>query len=1041
MALSSGSTLQQSDEVASVVATAADGGGGAAVSVVQNEVVAFPSAGSPDRFRVSDTTAPESPIQDAIDYAANQGSGRVVLGSAVVEGGYDPTSVTFDPSVKMEVGAAQKSGWNVKAYGAAGDESVKKDDYAAFQAAHDQAKAYAETIYSGNGRKITLVVPATRDGSQYYLSQPWELTASSLEVQGGGRYSCVVNPHSNFDDTTYESVVRMGKNSEGTNAVTIRDLNIDGRGKEISALKTDITFSGWIQDCTLRSGEYNSSGLGRRVAGLHVYGAKNLWTANCQISTSVGAGVLVDHRGNSGSTIQTGFLGFHDVQITENDYGGIVTRTGAFHIEVQSCSLAVNGDPADGLEAGHQVYIESGSSYHMNGGEVDNGYYGCYTSIGGGAQVKYRGVDFRGLRKQSVIEDASGNTLFQLHNCDFSNTGKDHDPNGSINGDYTSSTKIADVHIRNCFDGQYNIQDNSHNQDTDPDRFYGILNAVGTFSDISSSPPTNFLLVSGNVSPRGGYRATDGSRIKPGETYTNLPGNPHGGIFGKTGEEAAGVGNTPTRADWRIGDVVENTDDNRLFYLKKDGTWFDFSKEQVSFDKGNDGTPDIQGVNQISSQNDPRNIWSVGPGTNELLVDGDPVAYRQEDETITGQWEYEQEIDWTSQINGVGYEGYLQIPVDTPSQTEYILISKLDSNGNNQKLTADLFVGRRTNTSVNNSGHIRVYWNQNGDGSNRNFATETLMDVEGANEVFDVRPVEVTYNSEKWAAVEVSVGFGNIEWRTLQAHHTGNYSLSVIESKSSSNVSNVTFWGDSSEGSLGRQELYAERLQHNASQSHGFTSGFTGSGWLVNTTGPQGKPDKIEAGHMVLRGTLRVRELILEQLRVRKGIQIISAGGGKLEKVEAENFGSPVDADVGEFNAWDIVGVDTAANTLTVDNSTVTPDPNTLVQDQRSLIDGSTGNDDNYTVSSVTDNGDGTSDIVMNESVPDSTADGRVWEATKQRFFFEDPNDTASASGLVAGDRILAQRFDPESQTVVAQIRRDAPDGVWRHSRPDRRGK
>jgi len=455
--------------------------------------------------------------------------------------------------------------------------------------------------------------------------------------------------------------------------------------------------------------------------------------------------------------------------------------------------------------------------------------------------------------------------------------------------------------------------------------------------------------------------------------------------------------------------------------LKPSGDWYDFQTE-VAADIGNDGTVDIPNIATISSQNDPQGVVSEGAGTSELLYDFGPLPYKAEDETITGQWEYEQEIDWTSQIDGIGYEGYVQIPVDNAAQTEYILISELGGNGTNQRLSATLFVGRTTASSVSDHGAIEVYYNQNGDGSNRNFGLRSVVDTEGANEVFDARPVAIDYNSARWAAVEVSVGFGKINWRTLAPHHTGNYDLGVVESKSSSNASNVTAWKDASEGSLAREEVRAKSLMHDESRSFGFQSGWaSGDGWIAAELGPDGKPNFFEASHMVLRGTLRVRELILEQLRVRKGIQIISPGGGKLERVESEAHDK---IDAGEFHNWTITGVDTSADTVTLDDSTGDLDPTaTLGAGQRVTISYSSGNDGNYVIASLTDNGDGTTTVEVNENISNSTADGRLYEATVQRWFFENPDDTASAHGMRAGDRALAQRFDPEQQQVVAQVR------------------
>lgn len=1027
MALSSGSTLQQSDEVAAVVATSSgsSGGGGGAVSVVQNEVVAFPANGTPDRFRVSDTSAPEPQIQSAIDLVANNGGGSVVLGSAVVNGGYDPTSVTFDPSVLMEVDGQRGVGYNVVAYGAAGDGS--SDDYPAFEATHNQAQAAAPGGQFTAGAKQRITIPQPTDGGSYLLGQMWVLEISSLEVVGGGKYGTRISNHSSFDSSIDEALISIGPLPSDTDptvsSVVFRRLNVDGRGQEVSALRAHYDFSLNVENCTLRAGGYNQDGLGREVAGLHFRSGKNAFVRECQIASSGGHGILVDDRGDSGNNF-TNHLEIRECLITEN-IANIRIKNGGFDTHITGGIIGGIDDNDAGPGDGHNLIDEGFGQLTVSDVWFVGGEYGVVKFGANRMQTKIENVRFSGIDRQSVADMGGNFSYTKVTDCTFDECGLDHDPNGSYNEDYTASGKVADIHFNDSFGSRYHLTNNDHIPDVPdqfPNRHSAVLEVADSYSTLSDAADAEHLIAD-NSTLGAGYRAVNGDEVQDDQAHyiddSRL-------IFGGLGQESAGTGNKPTATDWEEGDIVENTDDDTLWLLLQDGSsWVrvDSVDSKVFVDLGNDGVPDIDPLEQIATTNDPQSVWSAGPNTEELLIDGNPLAYRAEDETITGQWQYEQEIDWTSQIEGVGYEGYRRIPVDSASQTEYILISKLDGNGNNQRLTADFYIGRTTGSSVNDHGQIRVYWNQSDAGSNRNFATETLMDVEGASEVFDARPVEVTYNGDQWAAVEVSVGFGNIRWRTLQPHHTGNYSLSVVESKSAANISNVTFWGDSSAGSLGRQELHVQRLQHDASRSHSFTSGFTGSGWTLETLGPDGKPDYMEAGHMVLRGTLRVRELILEQLRVRKGVQIISSGGGKLERVEASPTSSAVDANLGEFNAWDITGVDTSTNTVTVDNSTVSPDPSTLNGGQGVLIDGSAGNDDNYTVSSVTDNGDGTSDITMNESVSDSTADGRVWEATQQRFFFEAPNDTASAPGLQAGDRILAQRFDASNQTVVAQVR------------------
>jgi len=128
-----------------------------------------------------------------------------------------------------------------------------------------------------------------------------------------------------------------------------------------------------------------------------------------------------------------------------------------------------------------------------------------------------------------------------------------------------------------------------------------------------------------------------------------------------------------------------------------------------------------------------------------------------------------------------------------------------------------------------------------------------------------------------------------------------------------------------------------------------YDSGFVGSGYAIDED-LQGKPYAMELSHLSVRGTLRVRELLLEQMRVTKGTQIISPGGGKVARVESSNHTSV---------------------TNTFDSS------------------------------------------------------------TQQYWYFEDPDDNATAHGMTFGDRVLAQRFDPDQEDVVEQVRAvvdSAPD-------------
>jgi len=74
---------------------------------------------------------------------------------------------------------------------------------------------------------------------------------------------------------------------------------------------------------------------------------------------------------------------------------------------------------------------------------------------------------------------------------------------------------------------------------------------------------------------------------------------------------------------------------------------------------------------------------------------------------------------------------------------------------------------------------------------------------------------------------------------------------------------------------------------------------------------------------------------------------------------------------------FSITAVDTGGSIFTVDISDFNQDiTSVLASGDEVAVEESTGNDGSYTVSAVTDNGDGTADVTVNESISDSTADG-----------------------------------------------------------------
>lgn len=76
---------------------------------------------------------------------------------------------------------------------------------------------------------------------------------------------------------------------------------------------------------------------------------------------------------------------------------------------------------------------------------------------------------------------------------------------------------------------------------------------------------------------------------------------------------------------------------------------------------------------------------------------------------------------------------------------------------------------------------------------------------------------------------------------------------------------------------------------------------------------------------------------------------------------------------------WDIVGGSTADDEVDIDISRFKQDiTNVLSTSDGVSIEESTSNDGDYTVSSITDNNDGTATIALNESISDSTVDGQL---------------------------------------------------------------
>jgi hypothetical protein len=67
--------------------------------------------------------------------------------------------------------------------------------------------------------------------------------------------------------------------------------------------------------------------------------------------------------------------------------------------------------------------------------------------------------------------------------------------------------------------------------------------------------------------------------------------------------------------------------------------------------------------------------------------------------------------------------------------------------------------------------------------------------------------------------------------------------------------------------------------------SGGFTSGFAGAGWRLDQGVSYASQSTLEVDNVVVRGLMRVYELVINKIRVSRGSIIISPGGGKVSAV------------------------------------------------------------------------------------------------------------------------------------------------------------
>ena len=261
MALQSSSRLQQDEttrQAAPITASPSGGeGGGTVANVLRNEVLSFPENDSPERTTVSDTANPEAEIQSAIDRAANNGGGAVIIGRNLPP--WDTSSINHDLSVDHFMAGSESDGHNVRAYGAAGDGIT--DDQPAVARALDRAKQRLGRVYLPGGHT-------------YYIGTQMSGSAG-LTLYGDGWSSKVICPGQNAGAFKW-------RNGSAVDVI-VRDLWFDVNSG--NAFDSAVSFRGdtdgpvRISNCKFTDSGVNDEGV--TLEGILNQGCSNFLVENC----------------------------------------------------------------------------------------------------------------------------------------------------------------------------------------------------------------------------------------------------------------------------------------------------------------------------------------------------------------------------------------------------------------------------------------------------------------------------------------------------------------------------------------------------------------------------------------------------------------------------------------------------------------------------------------------------------------------------------------------------------------------------------------
>lgn len=634
-------------------------------------VASCPTGKQEKILALSDFNSKPDLVNAAITYADDNGGGAVVISEGLLP--YDASQVTFRDTVRVFRTGQDQTEFDVRAYGAVGNNGGGQDEHAAFQACADHARNYRIQQFGRNSRWV-INVPAPRNGIVYELGAEWHLWGQSIEVKGAGLYTGSIRPHSSFDPSANTSLVRIGRGGRNlgdpdlnTSSIYVHDLDISCKSYEANALTLHYWYSGFVRNVRAVAGEYNRDGLGRETGGLHVRGGKNLFVEQCQMATHGAYGVLVDDYGDAGNNMNNPFV-IRECLISESA-AGIVARNGAFNFKIINNTIGAIGAGHNQDPANHLIWLQGGA---YDGATIaQNTFVGATYGVYLGDSTKVRqvvdGNRFTGIDRQAIIQNNRSFKLW-IRNNNFSQCGQEHVDGGAKEQDYRTTDHVADIHIGQAFETRLVVQGNVHDiraNRTQTDRLAGIFGLDG-FSDWGSR---NFHYFADNAMWDGGYyQPFNKALLDSGDTYYH-DGNRV--LINGLSSVSAGQGGTPDPANWSRGHVVRNEDDGNVFLLDDQDNWIGLNipPESSSF-----------------------------PG-----------------------WE--------------GYLGWYDLPVDNPANVEYVLISKLGVDDGRQRMEGELHHGRTPGSGAAHFSTIEVYYQSSGGGGDPNLSVRYRTGENQPNEV------------------------------------------------------------------------------------------------------------------------------------------------------------------------------------------------------------------------------------------------------------------------------------------------------------------